>query len=956
MNNKFNLKRSALCAVLAAGMIVPSLPVIAADEPQLKAEAAYGTPVIDGEIDEVWNNAPAYTIEKDSSSSGNKYVGWFKLMWDDDNLYVLSRVYSASLDNSDSSPWNHDSLEIFVDEKHDMTTAYGDDDYQLRVGYDEAKSGTASYNFDNMNAKTKLTDNGFYIEEAIPFLTVKPKDKMTIGFDVQINTSATLAFARGVYRWSERKAAIYSNNSVMGSATLKTAPNVPVFNEPTWEAPKAVPYSTKTEPDTFEMIDGVKTTFDGNSFYYPILHINEYPAMAIEDLAKVIGATVEGNTLIKDRYRLTFVEGSKLAEDEKGHFMLERKPKRWTDGRLYIPVSFVKPYLTYNMFYDRFGKTLEMSSGTNYPDTEKVFYARDFGARGDGVHDDGPAITKALNAAMNSGVPSKVELDEGKTYLIGDRVDSFSYFVIEDTENLIFEGNHSTIMFKRPTNTFIQISRCRNVKVRNMDIDAIEPYATYGKVLSVDSEANSFQMEIPEGMPLPADDDWVHYYYTDARSGGWWFGYVYNDDATMRFTDIDAMFPQTVKHVSGRIYEVTMKSNHAKFVEVGDNFALNSRMSAYDIGDHDGRGGSTSAIWSDCSADIEFDGVYVYSTGWMFCGIGLSEGKHTFRNSGFKMREGRMLCVNSDGIHTWLNRGSLVLENCTFMNNLDDHFNTYTQGGFVSKIINNSTFETAGEINGRVGDEVQVYDRTTMRMLGRAFIKEYEKIPGGNARRITLDREFEGVKSLETTSTPTLMYVMDSGSRGNSVRGCKFINSRRYAILNRAANSLFEDNKVIGCGAGLAAQNEFTTATKSEGGFPSTNTFRNNYIESTGGTNKYYPFEAWSWAAKPGDSAGIDGMLVENNEINVPNAKGSMNFIGVHDLYLINNKLTNKRDAEQKAIPISFINCGVTLIDGLEVDYESDMQAMSFIGCDIDPANIKNIKITGNSSKEYTIE
>ena len=45
--------------------------------------------------------------------------------------------------------------------------------------------------------------------------------------------------------------------------------------------------------------------------------------------------------------------------------------------------------MVFYKYYDRFGKTLEITTGTDYPDTEVVFYARDFGAVGDGVTNDG---------------------------------------------------------------------------------------------------------------------------------------------------------------------------------------------------------------------------------------------------------------------------------------------------------------------------------------------------------------------------------------------------------------------------------------------------------------------------------------------------------------------------------------------------------------------------------------
>lgn len=963
--NKKSLFKKLTATVLTGIMTLSTIPMagVSAAESQLSAEAAFGTPVIDGQVDKIWDNTNYNAIERVSSQGGgDAYKGWFKVLWDNDNMYVLARIYSKVLTTANPNAWDNDSFEVFIDEKNDHTTNYNEDDYQLRSDYKGYKTGT-NYDFTKLKAVGNEQEDGYYLEMAFPLVTETLTEGKVMGFDVQVNAAETLAVPKQVYRWSERVAPIYSNNSTMGSVVLKKNVNIKGFNEPEYVNPVAK-YSDSNEPETFEMVNGVTTTFDGKTFNYPILHITEYPAMAIEDLADVIGASVEnGDTIVKDEYKLTFEDGNRLAKDEKGHFMLERKSKRWTDGRLYIPVSFVKPYLTYNMHYNRFDKVLNITSGTNYPqEAEVVFYARDFGAVGDGKHKDGAPILKALNAAMSSGVPSRVELDAGKTYLLEERVDNWSYFMIEETDNLTFEGNGATLLMEKPVNTFMQIMSGKNIKIKNMNVDAKEACSSWGTIVSVNKDNGSFDVDIADGVPTPADDDWVHYYNVDARSGGWWFGQLYDPVLPrLKFTGCDNLFVDKIESVKDRIYRCYIlrgKDGNAKWAEVGDRFVINTRHSAYDLKDANARqSGSFSAIWLDQTSDILFENVYVYSTGWMFCGIGLSEGKTTFRNSGFKTRDGVMLAANSDGIHTWLNRGSLVLEDCTFMNNLDDHFNTYNQGGFVEEIIDSHTFKTHHEVNARVGDELQVYNPSTKTYLGRAFVKECEKIAGSNKWILTLDRDFENIESSKNVSNPTILYNMDSGSRGNSIRNCTFMYSRRYPILNRAANSLFEDCKVIDCGAGFAFMNELTTATKSEGGFPCSNTMRNVDIKCESSTSGYYPLEIRHWQSTLGDSAPIDGILLENNTIDVGNTNGLMFINAVKDLHMINNKIVNTKNATKKTTPIIITNCDISLIDGIEAEFNEDPTTLiTIMGSKVNEENIKNINIKNKTTKKYTIE
>ena len=949
------MKRNQIIFLLIFAIALCPVCISAADT-QGEAYAAFGTPEIDGAADEIWNTTNPYIIENVCGQASSEYKGFFKALWDNENIYILAKIYTDGYSDTARDVSGRDSVEFFISENGGSAEVYANGDYRISTDFG---GEVFVENYDgNLQCKTSLFSGGFIAEIGVPLKTKVLSDEAKLGFAIRANAAETPDSAQTSYVWGTAGDAadrLYSSLEGVGILTLKNTVDITEFNEPIYKAHK------NADKGECVPIDDVITTFDGRESGYPILHIEEYPAMAIENLAKVIGGSVNGTTLTKDGKSLTFTEGSRLAEDSSGHILLERAPKMW-DGSLYVPISFIVPYLKYNMQYNRFAKRLEITTGTNYPQTaEKIFYAKDFGAAGDGVTDDGGAITKALNAAMNSGVPSRVELEAGKTYLIGERMDSWNYFTIEEAENLTFEGNGSTILFEKPTNSFICIANSKNVKVRNMDIDYKELCATQGKIISVDKAAGTFRLEIDEGYPLPADDEWVHYFLTDSRSGGWWFGQLYDSqEDRMKYTDVDNLFIDEVEPVPDRVYELTVRggaTGNIKYAETGDRFVLNTRFSAYDISDTERKGGSTSAIYMNRCSDIEIDGVYVYSTGWMFCGIGFSEGKTTFKNSGFKVKDGRLLCANSDGIHTWFNRGALVLENCTFMNNLDDHFNTYTQGGFVNKQIDTRTFQTEVEINGRQGDEVQVYNPSTKTYLGRAFIKAAE-YDGNGGQIITLDRDFYTVQTQEDGYTsPTLIYNMDSASRGNSVTGCRFINSRRYAILNRAANSIFQDNEINGCGAGLAAMNELTSATKSEGGFPSTTTFRNNTITGMGNTYKYYPIEVRHWRAAADSSRAIDGILIEGNSIDVPNSLGAIYIDSVSDLYMINNTVKSDSKIRTATCPVKIVNCGVSMIDGLTVDYSDKVNcAMEIIGSSVDDGNIKNVSdVNSNVGQKYRI-
>ena len=87
-------------------------------------------------------------------------------------------------------------------------------------------------------------------------------------------------------------------------------------------------------------------------------------------------------------------------------------------------------------------------------------------------------------------------------------------------------------------------------------------------------------------------------------------------------------------------------------------------------------------------------------------------------------------------------------------------------------------------------------------------------------------------------------------------------------------------------GAATEAANEIHGGVN-EGLFPSSLTFRNNTVKSDGISSKYSPLNIYSWYARQGDQKAIDGVLIENNTIDVPSVNGSIRINSVNGLYML---------------------------------------------------------------------
>lgn len=187
------------------------------------AEAASGTPKIDGEIDAVWANAEKLAVNNfQMGKKGTNAEGTARVLWDNNNIYVLVEVTDPN--GMHASSVNHyecDTVEVFVDGNNQKTTAYQQDDIQCRIGYDNSKTVSDNHTVEDYTAVAVKGSNGYIVELAIPAQGVKYTSGGTIGFDVQINDDAGTGERAGVTNWSGDKSGMgYTDTHCFGVLKL----------------------------------------------------------------------------------------------------------------------------------------------------------------------------------------------------------------------------------------------------------------------------------------------------------------------------------------------------------------------------------------------------------------------------------------------------------------------------------------------------------------------------------------------------------------------------------------------------------------------------------------------------------------------------------------------------------------------------------------------------------------
>jgi endo-1,4-beta-xylanase len=157
-------------------------------------EIPFATPVIDGEVDDIWANASAQSLVSmgDPIDAANASVIW-KALYDSVNLYVMVDVTDDSLNNDSASTWQDDGVEIYFDGGNTkLTTALSGDDHQYSLGWttEEIQGTNIDGYTDGIEHAQVDTDTGWRIEVKLPWLTIQgaePQAGDLIGIDVYYN-------------------------------------------------------------------------------------------------------------------------------------------------------------------------------------------------------------------------------------------------------------------------------------------------------------------------------------------------------------------------------------------------------------------------------------------------------------------------------------------------------------------------------------------------------------------------------------------------------------------------------------------------------------------------------------------------------------------------------------------------------------------------------------------------
>lgn len=316
----------------------------------------------------------------------------------------------------------------------------------------------------------------------------------------------------------------------------------------------------------------------------------------------------------------------------------------------------------------------------------KVFSVKDFGAKGDGKTDDGPAFRKAIDAALAlGGKPTVIKVPAG-TYFIkpdnkplpkqlkvrlqenvyAEKYETLpgdfakTHLMIMHAKNLTVQGEKGTILlFSDPKMNGLRFAGCRNCQAHDITLDWAPHTSTQGTIVAVESNPFALIFQTDPGYPAPNLDFFLNAAsrrFTPAQPDGL-FG-----EGTTRMGEVETLAPNRFRL---KPQKHDAKSSVWLKRKVGDRISIIARWANAD----------NSALDMRYCAFSKMDNVKVWrSPGCAF---------RNFRNYASQIVRCRiepgpgrkdLVTSNSDGCQTSGMIGPYIAQ-CYFSHMEDDGFN-----------------------------------------------------------------------------------------------------------------------------------------------------------------------------------------------------------------------------------------------------------------------------------------
>jgi hypothetical protein len=505
------------------------------------------------------------------------------------------------------------------------------------------------------------------------------------------------------------------------------------------------------------------------------------------------------------------------------------------------------------------------------------YHVADYGALGDGIHDDGPAVRAAFAAAAAAPNPARLVFAADAVYRLGKFDAEFNQVQIRHTQDLTVEGNGAMWVID-PLNRGLLIWHSRDIVVRDLNIDFDPLPFTQGTVLAVDPTAGTFEFQIADAYPdvdPPAIEvrrsDWDNAVFVEAATGRFTHNWVYpsrlvpSPNVAKRYTVhvVAEQWPKLQTVTSGQVF---VMNRHADLLD-GINRERNDALGHfYSIGSF------TNVIRH--SQYVTLERVNLHAFGGraysILDSVAVALTACTVRR---KPGTDRAVSGTRGGLIMKELRAGPLIRDSYFDGTMDDSLNrSDTPCHVIARNNNVLTLRFGGnkwsDAIHRAGDTIEFWDRTGLRSLGQATIVETIRDSHRN-HRILVDQVPDGVVTADQQSldSATLVYLMVEGPL--QVSGSAFGTQLKKAAIVRTPaifdNCTFEESNY-----GIHA---YSTADDLEGPYPRNQLFRNLQFNNVG-IGAIVVFKAGQADNVPNQNIVIEGVRIYQDGTAIDGANG----------------------------------------------------------------------------------
>lgn len=403
----------------------------------------------------------------------------------------------------------------------------------------------------------------------------------------------------------------------------------------------------------------------------------------------------------------------------------------------------------------------------------QILLIEQYGAAGDGVTDDGAAIRRALDDAIE--LHAILRFTPGKTYLVrdipnGEPCDRNAIFSLHGADGVLIDGC-GALFLAAPGMTYFSLTGCKNVALTRCRFDYAKPVYLVGTVAQSDGETVIFDIDLE-----PYCDS-----YDFAPVNG--FSIAYNPGVQNR----PHRFMGACERIGERRLRVTYRGEPG--YAPGDLVFLPNPG----IGHHFGE--MSSLNWCE---NARLEEVSIHAAPTFTMAVRGNRGDICFDDVRLvpnpdHPRALRMVAWR-DGFHCKDNRGSLHWSRCRADVLFDDVFNVRCTLGIVTDVqpdsvaITNLEFYNRHQIVGFDADEgdlLDLYDLETGDYYGCAEVESAAPNPDGT-RCVRLKSMPEGVRSGAVAANRAL------GAPGSTIDDSVFTGTFRFTRGMTVRNTIFD--------------------------------------------------------------------------------------------------------------------------------------------------------------------